>query len=123
MIGINRHTLNSTSHLVFIIDMHCVFCDVGNDFVKIIHAKLRLQCITSPIVGETSGILLNSMYCSIFVAAINQSIILTTNSVGGTLLVAQLVEALRYKPEVHVFDSRSFRSHSGPGVDSASNIN
>jgi hypothetical protein len=26
--------------------------------------------------------------------------------IGGTLLVAQLVEALRYKPEVRGFDSR-----------------
>ena len=50
---------------------------------------------------------------------------------GGTLLVAQLVEALRYKPEGRWFDSRwchwnflltsSFRPHYGPGVDSASN--
>jgi len=47
--------------------------------------------------------------------------------------IAQLVEALRYKPEGHEFDSRwchcnfpltlSFRSHYGPGVDSASNRN
>ena len=47
--------------------------------------------------------------------------------------VAQLVEALRYKPEGHRFDSRwchwifsltqSFRQHYGPGVDSASNRN
>ena len=47
--------------------------------------------------------------------------------------VAQLVEALRYKPEVRAFDSRrchwnfsltySFRPHYGPGVDSASNRN
>jgi hypothetical protein len=28
------------------------------------------------------------------------------NSVRGTLLVAQLVEALRYKPEGQAFDSR-----------------
>jgi len=39
MIGINRHTLNSTSQLVFIMGMHYVFCDVGNDFLKIIHTK------------------------------------------------------------------------------------
>ena len=47
--------------------------------------------------------------------------------------VAQLVEALRYKPEGHGLDSRlchwnfsltySFRQHFGPGVDSASNRN
>jgi hypothetical protein len=47
--------------------------------------------------------------------------------------VAQLVEALRYKPERRGFDSwwcywnfsltYSFRSHYGPGVDSASNRN
>jgi len=47
--------------------------------------------------------------------------------------VAQLVEALRYKPEVLGFDSqwchwvfsltKSFRPHYGPGVDSASNRN
>jgi hypothetical protein len=46
--------------------------------------------------------------------------------------VAQLVEALRYKPEGRGFDSRcchwifsltSFRPHYGPGVDSASNKN
>jgi len=47
--------------------------------------------------------------------------------------VAQLVEALRYKPESRGFDSRwrqcnfsltfSFRPHYGPGVDSASNRN
>jgi hypothetical protein len=51
---------------------------------------------------------------------------------GGTLLVAQLVEALRYKPEGSGFDSRcchwnfsltSFRPHYGPAVDSASNRN
>jgi hypothetical protein len=57
----------------------------------------------------------------------------STLPVGGTLLVAQLVEALRYKPEGHGFDSRlchwifsftySFRPHYGPGVDSASNRN
>jgi hypothetical protein len=51
----------------------------------------------------------------------------------GTLLVAQLFEALRYKPEGREFDSRwchcnfswtySFRPHYVPGVDSASNIN
>ena len=52
----------------------------------------------------------------------------------GTLLVAQLVEVLRYKPEGHGFlflmmsyecfiDIKSFRSHYGPGVDSASNRN
>jgi len=39
--------------------------------------------------------------------------------------VAQFVEALRYKPECHGFDSRchwqSFRPHYGPGVDSSSN--
>jgi hypothetical protein len=47
--------------------------------------------------------------------------------------VAQLVEALRYKPEGRGFDSRlfhlnfslklSFLPHYGPGVDSASNRN
>jgi len=47
--------------------------------------------------------------------------------------MAQLVEALRYKPEGRVFYSRrchwnfsltySFWSHYGPGVDSASNRN
>jgi len=46
--------------------------------------------------------------------------------------VAQLVEALRYKPEGREFDSRwchlnfsltSFRSHYGPAVDSAPNRN
>ena len=47
--------------------------------------------------------------------------------------MAQLVEALRYKPEGRGFDSRlchwnfsltqSFRPHIGPGVDSASNRN
>jgi hypothetical protein len=47
--------------------------------------------------------------------------------------VAQLVEALRYKPEGRGFDSRwchwnflltqSFRPHYGHGVDSASNRN
>jgi len=51
----------------------------------------------------------------------------------GTLLVAQLVEALRYKSEGRGVDSRwyhwntsltlSFRPHCGPGVDSASNRN
>jgi hypothetical protein len=50
----------------------------------------------------------------------------------GTLLVTQLVEALRYKPEGCGFDSQchwnfsltqSFQPHSVPGVDSASNIN
>jgi len=53
--------------------------------------------------------------------------------VRGTLLVAQFVEALRYKPEGRGFDSRwchwnflltqFFRPHYGPGVDSASNTN
>jgi len=51
----------------------------------------------------------------------------------GTLLVAQLVEALRYKPEGRVLDSRwrnwnfsltqSFRTQYELGVDSASNRN
>jgi hypothetical protein len=50
-------------------------------------------------------------------------------AIWGTLQVAQLVEALRYKPEGHGFDFRwchwnfsltqSFRPHYGPGVDSA----
>jgi hypothetical protein len=51
---------------------------------------------------------------------------------GGTLLVAQLVEALRYKPEGRGFDSR--RCHwnffidnpsgrTDPGFDTASNRN
>jgi hypothetical protein len=36
--------------------------------------------------------------------------------------VAQLVEALRYKPEDRGFDSRQCRgAHYGPAVDSASN--
>jgi hypothetical protein len=53
--------------------------------------------------------------------------------VRGTLLVAQLVEALRYKPEGRGFDSRlchwnisltsSFRPHCDPGIDSTSNRN
>ena len=48
-------------------------------------------------------------------------------------MVAQLIEALRYKPEGRGFDSRwchwnfslpySFRLHHGPEVDSASNRN
>ena len=48
-------------------------------------------------------------------------------------VVAQLVEARRYKPEGRAFNSRwchwnfsltqSFRPHYGPGVDSASNRN
>jgi hypothetical protein len=41
--------------------------------------------------------------------------------------VVQFVEAVRYKPEGRGFDSRlcqwNFRSHYGPGVDSASNRN
>ena len=46
----------------------------------------------------------------------------------GGHVVAQLVEALRYKPECRVFDwnfslTKSFRSHYGPGVDSAFNSN
>jgi hypothetical protein len=52
--------------------------------------------------------------------------------IGGTLLVAQLVEALRYKSESSGFCSgwrhfnfslASFRLHYGPGYDSASNRN
>jgi hypothetical protein len=56
-----------------------------------------------------------------------------TSPLRGTLLAAQLVEALRYKPEGRGFYSRlchwnfsltqSFRPHYGPGVDSASNKN
>jgi len=51
---------------------------------------------------------------------------------GGVHALAQLVEALRYKPERCGFDSRwcnsnfsltSFRPHYDPGVDSASNRN
>ena len=52
---------------------------------------------------------------------------------GGMLLVAQLVEALRYKPEGRGFNFRwyhwkfsltySLRPHNAPGVDSASNRN
>jgi len=51
----------------------------------------------------------------------------------GTLLVAQLIEALRYKAEGYGFHSRwchwnfsstySFRPHYGSGFDSASNRN
>jgi len=53
--------------------------------------------------------------------------------IGGTLLVAQLVEALSYKPEGGGSDSRwchwnysltlSFRPHKALGVDSALNRN
>jgi hypothetical protein len=32
--------------------------------------------------------------------------VVSTNDIWGTLLVAQLVEALRYKPEGRGFDSR-----------------
>ena len=56
----------------------------------------------------------------------------TSSSIWGHA-VAQLVEALRYKPEGRGFDSRwyhwnfslilSFWPHYGPGVDSASNRN
>ena len=58
---------------------------------------------------------------------------LNITKVGGTLLVAQLVEALQYKPEGRGFDSRwcqwnfsltfSFRPHYGTGVESVSNRN
>jgi hypothetical protein len=44
----------------------------------------------------------------------------------GTLLVAQLVEALRFKPGGRGFDSQWFQSfwpHYDPRVDSASNRN
>jgi len=42
----------------------------------------------------------------------------------GTLLVAQLVEALGHKPEGRGFNTRwSFRPHYGPGLDLASNRN
>jgi len=51
----------------------------------------------------------------------------------GTLLVAQLVDSLRYKPEGRRFDSRwcywrfsltyFFRPHYDPGIDTASNRN
>jgi hypothetical protein len=54
-------------------------------------------------------------------------------TVRGTLLVAGLVDALRYKSKVRGFDSRwfhwnisltySFRPHYGTGVDSVSNRN
>jgi hypothetical protein len=56
-----------------------------------------------------------------------------TSVMWGTLLVAQLVEALRYKPEGREFHSRwchwnfsltpSFRPHCGPGIDSISKRN
>jgi hypothetical protein len=62
-----------------------------------------------------------------------QKIPFPTELEGGTLLVAQLIEALRSQPERRGFDSRwchwnfsltySFRPHYGPGVDSASNRN
>jgi hypothetical protein len=39
---------------------------------------------------------------------------------GGTLLVVQLVEALRYKPECREFDSRRCRWNFDPEVDAAS---
>jgi hypothetical protein len=55
------------------------------------------------------------------------------NSIWGTLLVVQLVEALCYKPEGHRFVSQwrhwnfsltqHFQLHYGAGVDSASNRN
>jgi len=53
---------------------------------------------------------------------------IANNFQWGTLLVAQLVEALRYKTEGRGFDSpchwnflltQTFRQHYGPGVDSA----
>jgi hypothetical protein len=60
-------------------------------------------------------------------------IILGLVSLSTWAAVAQLVEALRYKPEGRGFDSRcchwnfsltqSFRSHHGAGVDSASDRN
>jgi hypothetical protein len=64
--------------------------------------------------------------------ALQINVIVTTvwGGGGGTLLVAQLVEALRYKPEGRGFDTRwchwNFSltlPHYGSGVDSASNRN
>jgi hypothetical protein len=66
------------------------------------------------------------------IAGITQKNYINLNQEGrGVHAVAQLVEALRYKPEDRWFDSRrsywsfllpsSFRPHYGPGVDSASN--
>ena len=62
----------------------------------------------------------------------NTGLLPTTRTLLG-YAVAQLVEALRNKPEGRGFDSRwcyrnfsltySFRLHYGPGVDSASNRN
>jgi len=61
------------------------------------------------------------------------SVIIHSHLQGAGHLVAQLVEALRHKPEGHGFDSRwchwsfsltqYFRQHYGPGTDSASNRN
>jgi len=63
----------------------------------------------------------------------NVKVFINTDGNRGGYAVAQLVEALRYKPEGRGFDSRlchwefsltlSFRPHYGPGVDSASNRN
>ena len=59
-------------------------------------------------------------------------LLLTSRTNTSEHTVAQLVEALRYKPEGRGFDSRwchwilsltSFRPHYDPGVDSASNRN
>jgi len=81
-----------------------------------------------------------SSSCLVKISA-EQTILFLVSMNGSTLnvckvrghAVAQLVEALRYKPEGHGFNSRwcqwnflltqSFRPHYGPGVDSASNRN
>jgi hypothetical protein len=61
------------------------------------------------------------------VAEVRKRIFVCRRGYSWGCAVAQLVEALRYKPEGRGFDSRwydwifSFRPHYGPGVDSASN--
>jgi hypothetical protein len=73
------------------------------------------------------------LYYSLFLFTQPLFIIYVLLPFFGGHAVAQLVEALRYKPEGHGFDSRwchwnfsltqSFRPHNSAGVDSASNRN
>ena len=77
--------------------------------------------------------LLRRGFCSLIDRHIRDVLNYELRACGGTLMVAQLVEALRYKTEGQGFDSRwyhwnfsltqTFRPHCGPGVDSASNRN
>jgi hypothetical protein len=76
-------------------DMHCVFCDVGNDFKNYSHEILDFSALYHRFLAKHLGFhSLPDIFFSIFVAPINQGIMLTTNSVDHVQNMWSLASAI-----------------------------